>query len=39
MLVGAVFSLNVLASYALAFSTVSIPVFIFAQVAASLMLP
>ena len=39
MLVGAVFSLNVLASYALAFSLVSIPWFIFGQVGSALMLP
>jgi O-antigen/teichoic acid export membrane protein len=39
MLVGAAFSLNVLASYALAFSLVSIPWFIFGQVGSALMLP
>lgn len=39
MLVGAVFSLNVLANYALAFSLVSIPWLIFGQVLSSLMLP
>jgi O-antigen/teichoic acid export membrane protein len=39
VLVGAVFSLNMLANYALAFSLVSIPWFIFSQVAGSLILP
>jgi len=39
LLVGAVFSLNTLASYSLAFSLVSIPWFIFGSVADSLMLP
>jgi len=39
ILVGAAFSLNVLASYALAFSLVSIPWFIFGQVGSALMLP
>ena len=39
MLVGAVFSLNVLANYALAASLVSIPWFVFGQVLSSLMLP
>jgi O-antigen/teichoic acid export membrane protein len=39
MLVGAVFSLDVLASYALAYSLVSIPWFIFGQVGSALMLP
>jgi O-antigen/teichoic acid export membrane protein len=39
LLVGAFVSLNDLAAYALAFSLVSIPWFVFAQVGASLMLP
>ncbi|MBZ5499106.1 MAG: oligosaccharide flippase family protein [Acidobacteriia bacterium] len=39
VLVGAVFSLNVLANYALAYFLVSIPWFIFGQVGGSLMLP
>jgi O-antigen/teichoic acid export membrane protein len=39
MIIGAVFSLDLLASYALAYSIVSIPWFIFSQVGASLMLP
>jgi O-antigen/teichoic acid export membrane protein len=39
MLVGAVFSLDLLANYALAFSLVSIPWFIFSQVGGSLVLP
>ncbi len=39
MLIGSVFSLNLLANYALAFSLVSIPWFIFSQVGGSLMLP
>jgi O-antigen/teichoic acid export membrane protein len=39
MLVGAVFSLEALAGYALAFSLVSIPWFIMGQVGSSLMLP
>ena len=39
MLVGAVFSLEMMASYTLAFSIVSLPWFIFGQVAASLVLP
>jgi O-antigen/teichoic acid export membrane protein len=39
MLVGAKFSLNVLASYALAFSLASIPWFISGQVGSALMLP
>jgi O-antigen/teichoic acid export membrane protein len=39
MIVGAKFSLNLLANYALAFSLVSIPWFIYSQVAGSLILP
>lgn len=39
VLVGAVFSLDVLANFALAFSLVSIPWFIFGQVLSSVMLP
>jgi O-antigen/teichoic acid export membrane protein len=39
MLVGAVFSLNALANYALAASLVSIPWYIYSQVAGSVMLP
>lgn len=39
VLVGSVFSLSVLASYALASSLVSIPWFVFSQVGGSLMLP
>lgn len=39
LLVGAFFSLNMLANYALAFSLVSIPWFIFSQVGHPLMLP
>lgn len=39
LLVGAAFSLELLASYGLAFSLVSIPWFVFGQVGSSLMLP
>lgn len=39
MLVGAVFSMSVLANYATAFSLVSVPLFIMGQVLSSLMLP